>query len=59
MMVNRDRALIVDDDSSALDLTEYSFAMEERLAPATGLILGLLTSVLLWLILGVVLAVLL
>jgi len=58
-MINRDRALMVDDDSFTLDLIADTSAMEERLPPGTGLILGVLISVFPWLILGIVVAVLL
>ena len=58
-MINRDRVLIVDDDNFTLDLIADTPAMEERLPPGTGLILGLLISVFPWLILGIAVAVLL
>ena len=50
---------MVDDDSFTLDLIADTSAMEERLPPGTGLILGVLISVFPWLILGIVVAVLL
>ena len=58
-MTNQDSLLIVDDDSFALDLIADTFAEGERLYPGTGLIWGLLISVFLWLILGIISAVLL
>ena len=58
-MNNQDSVLIVDDDSFALDLIADTFAKRERLYPGTGLIWGLLISVFLWLILGIISAVLL
>jgi hypothetical protein len=57
-MNNQDSALIVDDDGFALDLIAVNFAKRESLYPGTGLIWGLLISVLLWLILGIISAVL-
>jgi hypothetical protein len=58
-MINRDRALIVDDDCSTLNLIADTFAVKEHLNPGTGLMWGFLISVFIWFILGIVLAVLL
>ena len=58
-MTNQDSLLIVDDDSFAMDLIADTFAKREPLYPGTGLIWGLLISVFLWLILGIISAVLL
>jgi len=58
-MNNQDSVLIVDDDSFTLDLIADTFAKRERLYPGTGFIWGLLISVFLWLILGIISAVLL
>jgi hypothetical protein len=57
-MNNQDSVLIVDDDSFTLDLIADTFAKRERLYAGTGLIWGLLISVFLWLILGIIAAVL-
>ncbi len=58
-MINRDRVLIVDDDRSTLNLIADTFAVKERLNTGTGLLWGFLISVFLWLILGIIAAVLL
>jgi|APFre7841882724_1041349.scaffolds.fasta_scaffold39532_2 hypothetical protein len=58
-MNNQDSVLIVDDDSFTLDLIADTVAKRERLYSGTGLIWGLLISVFLWLILGIISAVLL
>jgi hypothetical protein len=58
-MNNKDSVLIVDDDSFTLDLIADTHAKRERLYLGTGLIWGLLISIFLWIILGIISAVLL
>jgi len=53
-MNNQDSVLIVDDDNITQDLIEDIFAKRERLYPGMGLIWGLLISIFLWLILGII-----
>jgi len=58
-MNNQDSVLIVDDDSFTMDLIADTLAKRERPYVGTGLIWGLLISIFLWIILGIISAVLL